>query len=71
MMRLGAILLAMMLSSSADTADNKFSLQRFDLACAVVAGANLRQDTSDGRDSSLLVLLAFYLGRLSARDDTE
>jgi hypothetical protein len=69
--QLGAILLAMALPSSADATDNKFSPQQFDLACAVVAGANLGQDTNEGRDSSMLVLLTFYLGRLSARDDTK
>jgi hypothetical protein len=65
------ILLALVISSSANAADNKVSPQQFDLACAVVAGASLGKDTNERGDTSMIILLAFYLGRLSARDDTK
>jgi hypothetical protein len=64
--RLSVILL--LLCSSANAADRQ---QQFDLACAVVAGAKMGNDVNKGGDGNLISLLAFYLGRLSARDDTK
>jgi hypothetical protein len=63
--------LALVLASTAGAVDDKLSPQQFDLACAVVAGATLGKETDEHGDTSMLALLAFYLGRLSARDDTK
>jgi hypothetical protein len=67
---IAAPIAAFALVASAQAADNKLSPQQFDLACAVVAGANMGNAVNKGGDGYLIALLAFYLGRLSARDDT-
>ena len=64
--RLSVILL--LLRGSANAGDKQ---QQFDLACAVVAGAKMGDTVNKIGDGSLLTLLAFYLGRLSGRDDTK
>jgi hypothetical protein len=71
MMMARTILLALALSSSANAADNKASPERVDLACAIVAGASLGKAKNERGDTSLTALVSFYLGRLSARDDTK
>jgi hypothetical protein len=68
---IAAFIAAFALAAPAQAADNKVSPQQFDLACAVVVGANMGNDVSKTGDASLITLLAFYLGRLSARDDTK
>jgi hypothetical protein len=51
---------------------NAADLQQFDLACAVAAGANMGEDANKGTtNGNWITLLAFYLGRLSARDETK
>jgi hypothetical protein len=65
--RLSVILL--LLSSGANAAPDK--QQQFNLACAIVAGAKMGDTVNKTGDSSLITLLAFYLGRLSGRDDTK
>jgi hypothetical protein len=51
-------------------AENSFSPKDFDLACAMVAAAEIATSSPGGtvRESAMQVHL-FYLGRLSGRDD--
>lgn len=71
MARIIAVVLSvivLLLSGGANASDKQ---QQFDLACAVVAGANMANAVNKSGDASLISLLAFYIGRLSGRDDTK
>jgi hypothetical protein len=65
-MRVRAIGVAILISSAAmaDERDN-------DLACAVASMAELAEANLHGQDSNpYFTIASFYIGRLSARDDT-
>ncbi len=57
--------------NAAGNADNRDTQQESDLACAVMAGAKMGVLVENGVKINVLSMLMFYLGRLSARDDTQ
>jgi hypothetical protein len=62
---------ALILCGVANAAENRDTKQDFDLACAVMSGAKMGAVVQNGVRINVLSMLMFYLGRLSARDDTQ
>jgi hypothetical protein len=70
----GCFLIAVYVAALAQSPPGHLSPGDFDLACAVVAGAEMGASQSEQnipRRDMAVTIFAFYLGRLSGRDDSK
>ena len=70
----GLISVALCTSALAQSSPGNLSPKDFDLACAVVAGAEMgasQNEQNIPRRDMAVTIFAFYLGRLSGRDDSK
>jgi hypothetical protein len=69
--RLGNVWAGCILCSAMFCAQANAQTKEIDLACAITAGAEMGASPKGSADqSAALMVWTFYLGRLSARDDT-
>src|SRR5262249_4548455 len=70
----GCFLIAADVAALAQSPPGNLSPRDFDLACAVVAGAEMgvsQNEQNIPRRDMAVTIFAFYLGRLSGRDDSK
>jgi len=70
----GCFLIAADVAALAQSPPGNLSPKDFDLACAVVAGAEMgasQNEQNIPRRDMAVTIFAFYLGRLSGRDDSK
>ena len=70
----GCFLIAADVAAPAQSPAGNLSPKDFDLACAVVAGAEMgasQKEQNIPRRDAAVTIFVFYLGRLSGRDDSK
>ena len=70
----GCFLIAAYVAALAQSPPGNLSPKDFDLACAVVAGAEMgasQKEQNIPRRDAAVAIFVFYLGRLSGRDDSK